>query len=105
MYMVAGQGGPSGVGQLAIVNVLRTPGRTALGALTLAIGVCALTLLLAATVAFNDVLVGTLLGGAVAVQARNTDYVAVLATVRSGSPPSRTCSSSVCASGPRSSPP
>jgi putative ABC transport system permease protein len=72
---------PRGVGQLALINLLRTPGRTALGALSLAIGVCALTLLLAATIAFNDVLVGTLLGDAVAVQVRGTDYVAVIATI------------------------
>ena len=75
---------PAGIGQLAVVNLLRTPGRTALGALSLAIGVCALTLLLAATVAFNDVLVGTLLGDAVAVEVRGTDYVAVIATVLLG---------------------
>jgi hypothetical protein len=75
---------PGGVGQLALINLLRTPGRTALGALSLAIGVCALTLLLAATIAFNDVLVGTLLGDAVAVQVRGSDYVAVVATVLLG---------------------
>jgi putative ABC transport system permease protein len=75
---------PAGIGQLAVVNLLRTPGRTALGALSLAIGVCALTLLLAATVAFNDVLVGTLLGDAFAVEVRGTDYVAVIATVLLG---------------------
>ncbi|HTE59547.1 MAG TPA: hypothetical protein VK631_04305, partial [Solirubrobacteraceae bacterium] len=45
---------------------------------------CALTLLLAATVAFHDTLVGTLLGDAVAVQVRATDYVAVGATVLLG---------------------
>jgi putative ABC transport system permease protein len=75
---------PSGLGRLALVNLLRTPGRTALGALSLTIGVCALTLLLAATFAFHDVLVGTLLGDAVAVQVRGTDYVAVIATVGLG---------------------
>jgi putative ABC transport system permease protein len=69
---------------LAPLNLLRTPGRTALGALSLAIGVCALTLLLAATIAFDDVLVGTLLGDAVAVRVRGTDYVAVIATVLLG---------------------
>jgi ABC-type lipoprotein release transport system permease subunit len=69
---------------LAVVNLLRTPGRTALGALSLAIGVCALTLLLAATLAFHDTLVGTLLGNAVAVTVRGSDYVAVIATVALG---------------------
>jgi putative ABC transport system permease protein len=75
---------PGSIGQLALIDLLRTPGRTALGALSLAIGVCALTLLLAATIAFNDVLVGTLLGDAVAVQVRGTDHVAVIATMLLG---------------------
>jgi putative ABC transport system permease protein len=75
---------PRGLGGLALVNLVRTPGRTALGALSLAIGVCALTLLLAATIAFHDVLVGTLLGDAVAVEVRGTDYVAVITTVLLG---------------------
>jgi putative ABC transport system permease protein len=75
---------PRSVGQLALINLLRTPGRTALGALSLAIGICALTLLLAATIAFNNVLVGTLLGDAVAVRVRGTDYVAVIAMVMLG---------------------
>jgi putative ABC transport system permease protein len=75
---------PRSVAALAPLNLLRTPGRTALGALSLAIGVCGLTLLLAATIAFHDVLVGTLLGDAVAVEVRSTDYVAVAATVLLG---------------------
>jgi hypothetical protein len=69
---------------LAVINLVRTPGRTALGALSLAIGVCALTLLLAATLAFHDTLVGTLLGDAVAIDVRAGDYVAVVATVLLG---------------------
>jgi putative ABC transport system permease protein len=75
---------PRTVGALALINLLRTPGRTALGALSLAIGVAALTLLLAATLAFHDALVGTLLGQAVAVDVRGSDYVAVVATVALG---------------------
>jgi hypothetical protein len=75
---------PRGLGGLALVHLIRTPGRTAIGALSLAIGVCALTLLLAATIAFHDVLVGTLLGDAVAVEVRGTDYVAVIATILLG---------------------
>jgi putative ABC transport system permease protein len=69
---------------LAVTDLLRVPGRALLGALSVAIGVCALTLLLAATVAFNDTLVGTLLGDAVAVEGRTTDYVAVGAMVLLG---------------------
>ena len=72
---------PRTLGALALVNLLRAPGRTVLGALSLAIGVCALTLLLAATLAFHNTLVGTLLGDAVAVNVRASDYAAVAATI------------------------
>jgi putative ABC transport system permease protein len=72
------------VSGLAVTDLLRVPGRALLGAASVAIGVAALTLLLAATVAFNDRLVGTLLGDAVAVEARGTDYVAVAAMVLLG---------------------
>jgi hypothetical protein len=72
---------PRTLAALAAINLLRTLGRTALGALSLAIGVCALTLLLAATLAFHDTLVGTLLGDAVAINIRASDYVAVITTI------------------------
>ena len=66
------------------MNVLRTPGRAAVGAVSLAVGVTALTMLAAVTFAFRGVLVGSLLGNAVAVQVRGVDYVAVTATVALG---------------------
>jgi hypothetical protein len=72
---------PRTLGALALVNVARAPGRTALAAVTLAIGVCALTLLVSVTLAFHDTLVGTLLGDAVAVQVTGGDYAAVVATM------------------------
>ena len=75
---------PGGITTLAIVNVTRTPGRTLVGALSLAVGVAALTLLTAVTVTFRGVVVGSLLGNAVAVQVRGVDYVAVAATVALG---------------------
>ena len=75
---------PGGITALAAVNVLRTPGRAAVGAVSLAIGVTALTILAAVTFAFRGVVVGTLLGNAVAVQVRGVDYVAVIATVALG---------------------
>jgi putative ABC transport system permease protein len=75
---------PSGVTGLAVVNVLRTPGRMLVGALSLAVGVAALTLLIAITVAFRGTIVGTLLGDVVTVQVRGVDYVAVAATVALG---------------------
>jgi putative ABC transport system permease protein len=69
---------------LAAVNVTRTPGRSLVGAISLAVGIAALTVLAALTVAFRGVIVGTLLGDAVAVQVRGVDYIAVTATVALG---------------------
>jgi len=64
--------------------VARTPGRTLVGVASLAVGVAALTLLTAVTVAFRGVVVGSLLGDAVAVQVRGVDCVAAAATVALG---------------------
>lgn len=75
---------PGGITALALVNVLRTPGRAAAGAISLAVGVAALTMLAAVTFAFRGVLVGSLLGNAVAVQVRGVDYAATAATVALG---------------------
>jgi len=73
-----------GVTGLAVVNVLRTPGRSLVGAVSLAVGVAALTMLTAVTLAFRGAIVGSLLGNVVAVQVRDADYVAVTATVALG---------------------
>jgi putative ABC transport system permease protein len=75
---------PGGITALAAVNVLRTPGRALVGAISLAVGITALTVLAALTFAFRGVLVGSLLGNAVAVQVRGVDYVAVIATLALG---------------------
>jgi putative ABC transport system permease protein len=75
---------PGGITGLAVVNVLRTPGRAAVGAVSLAVGVTALTVLAAVTFAFRGVVVGSLLGNAVALQVRGADYVAVTATIALG---------------------
>jgi putative ABC transport system permease protein len=72
---------PGGITALAAVNVLRTPGRALVGAISLAIGITALTILAALTFAFRGVLVGSLLGNAVALQVRGVDYIAVTATI------------------------
>jgi short subunit fatty acids transporter len=62
-----------------------SPGlRAAIGAASLAIGITALTVLAAMTFAFRGVVVGSLLGNAVAVQVRGVDYVAVVATITLG---------------------
>jgi len=75
---------PRGITTLAVLNVLRTPGRTLIGVVSLATGIAALTLLTAVTVAFRGQIVGTLLGNAIAVQVRGVDYIAAGATVALG---------------------
>ncbi len=72
---------PRSLPGLAVTNLLRAPGRSLIGALSLAIGICALTLLLAFTLAFRGQVVGTLLGDAIAVQTRRVDYVSAVVTV------------------------
>jgi len=61
--------------------VARTPGRTAIGVISLAVGIAALTMLTAVTFAFRGIIVGSLLGDAVAVQVRSVDYIAAGATI------------------------
>lgn len=75
---------PRGITSLALLNVARTPGRTLIGVVSLAVGIAALTLLTAFTFAFRGVVVGSLLGDAVAVQVRGVDYIAAGATVALG---------------------
>jgi putative ABC transport system permease protein len=83
--LAAGRGHhPRGITTLAVLNAARTPGRTLVGVASLAVGIAALTLLAAVTVAFRGVVIGTLLGDAIAVQARGIDYVAITATVLLG---------------------
>lgn len=73
-----------GLTRLATVNVVRTTARSLAGAVSLAIGIAALTVLTALTFAFRGVAVGTLLGNVVALQVRGVDYAAVTATVSLG---------------------
>jgi hypothetical protein len=75
---------PRGLVGLAATNVVRMPGRTLLGALSLAVGVGALTVVLAATFAFRNLLVASLLGQAISIQVRGVDYVAVGAVLALG---------------------
>jgi hypothetical protein len=72
------------VAGLAAANLLRTPGRTLLGALSLAIGVAAVTVLAAITWAFHGAVTGSLLGDAISLQVRGADEVAVAATIALG---------------------
>ncbi|MEV4710325.1 FtsX-like permease family protein [Micromonospora sp. NPDC049374] len=69
---------------LALVNLVRTPGRTLLAASALAIGVAALTLVSAAAYAFHGALVGSLLGDAISMSIRGPDAAAAAATVLLG---------------------
>ena len=62
---------------LAWCNLRRTPGRTALGAAGIALGVAAFTVLLALTLGFRGQVAGSLLGNAVVAQARSADYISV----------------------------
>ena len=67
------------VSRLAWVGLGRTPGRTALAAVSLAVGIAALTVLLTIQRVFHGLVVGTLLGDAVALQVRRPDIVALVA--------------------------
>jgi len=75
---------PRGITALAVVNVTRSLGRMLAGALSLAVGIAALSVLIAVTTAFRGVVVGSLLGNAIGLQVRAIDYVAVAATVALG---------------------
>ena len=75
---------PRGITSLALLNVARTPGRTLIGVASLAIGIAALTMLTAVTVAFRGQIAGSLLGNAVTVQVRGIDYAAAGATAALG---------------------
>jgi ABC-type antimicrobial peptide transport system permease subunit len=75
---------PRGITSLALLNVARTPGRTLIGVASLAIGIAALTMLIAVTVAFRGQIAGSLLGNAVTVQVRGVDYAAAGATAALG---------------------
>jgi hypothetical protein len=75
---------PRGITSLAALNVARTPGRTLIGVVSLAVGIAALTMLTAVTFAFRGQIAGSLLGGAVDVQVRGVDYIAAAATAALG---------------------
>jgi hypothetical protein len=66
---------------LALANIARVPVRTALGAAGLALGVAALTVLVAIQQAFQGTLVGTVLGNALSVHVHGADFVAAALTV------------------------
>jgi hypothetical protein len=69
---------------LALGNLWRVPGRTALGVGALAVGVGALTMLVLIAVVFRNEVVGSLLGDAVAVRVRSVDLLAAVTAVALG---------------------
>jgi putative ABC transport system permease protein len=78
------RGSRQSVGALALRNLRRAPGRAVLGAFSLSVGVCALTLLLVLQWAFQGAAVGSVLGDAVSVQVSDTDLIAVVTIVALG---------------------
>jgi putative ABC transport system permease protein len=68
----------------AFANLRRTPARTALAAAALAVGIAALTVLLALTLAFDQGIVGSSLGGFVASQVRAVDYLSAVLAIGLG---------------------
>lgn len=72
------------VASLAFANLWRSPGRTVLGVVSLAIGIAGATALLAVVRGFHGAVVGTLLGDAVSVQVREVDLIAVGAVLALG---------------------
>lgn len=74
----------SSVGGMALQTLLQVPGRAMLAAVSLGIGVAAMTVLLAVQQAFRGIVVGSLLGDAVALQVRAPDIVALVAILLLG---------------------
>jgi hypothetical protein len=62
---------------VALRNLRRVPGRTALAVLALAVGCAGLSLVLAITLAFHGTVTGTVLGDAVSLRSRGVDLLAI----------------------------
>ncbi|MFE9820109.1 FtsX-like permease family protein [Streptomyces sp. NPDC005773] len=69
---------------LACANLARVPGRTLLGAAALAVGVAAVTAVAAILWSFEDDVVGTVMGDAIALEARGVDIAAAAGTALLG---------------------
>jgi putative ABC transport system permease protein len=69
------------VPRLAMRNLAQQRGRNATAAFTLALGVAALTAVIAVTAAFNSAIVGSLLGSYITTEVRGVDYLAVALTL------------------------
>lgn len=73
-----------GVLGMALSNLWRVPGRTALGVSALAVGVAALTVLAVIAVVFRNDVIGSLLGDAVALRVRSVDVFAAVTVIGLG---------------------
>lgn len=69
---------------MALMNLRRVPGRTLLGAAGLFIGVGALTVLIAINLAFQGVLVDTVMGQFISLQIRGVDVFTIALTITLG---------------------
>lgn len=78
------RGSIKGYGAMAVTNLLRVPARTLLGASGLVVGIASLTALIALNQAFQQTLVGTLLGSAVSLEVRGVDLLSVLLVIALG---------------------
>jgi ABC-type lipoprotein release transport system permease subunit len=84
--VAAGQrvGRVRGLLSMGLASLRRSPGRTALAAGALAVGIAALTALVAVDAAFVDRIAGTHLGSALTVQVRGVDYLGAALAIALG---------------------
>ncbi|GLZ77753.1 hypothetical protein Afil01_25600 [Actinorhabdospora filicis] len=82
--VAARRGFGAGLTRMSLAGVLRVPGRSVLGALGLAIGVAAVTVLTAVSAGFQGVAQGSVLGEVVSLQVRRVDLAAAVITVLLG---------------------
>lgn len=70
-----------GTNSMALVNLARVPSRAIIGSAGLALGVGALTFLVAVNLGFREVLVGSLLGQYISIEVRAVDFLSVGLTI------------------------
>ncbi|WP_028051137.1 FtsX-like permease family protein [Cellulomonas sp. URHD0024] len=84
VVLVARKRTPRTIVGMSTGNVARAPGRSLVAALSLALGVLSITVLIIISVSFRGTVSGTVLGDFVTVQVRSADYVAAALTVLLG---------------------
>ena len=73
-----------GVIRMALLNVIRVPTRTALGAAGFLVGIAALTVIVAVNRAFQGELVGTVMGNFISLEIRSVDILSVILIILLG---------------------